>query len=48
VVRTVYAALSLFDFTLIDADTNDMRFQCGGGFVFADDFARYCIDALAS
>ena len=27
-------------------DTNDMRFQRGGGFVFADDFARYCIDAL--
>jgi allantoinase len=27
-------------------DTNDMRFQRGGGFVFADDFARYCIDAF--
>jgi peptidoglycan/xylan/chitin deacetylase (PgdA/CDA1 family) len=27
-------------------DTNDMRFQRGGGFVFADDFSRYCIDAL--
>lgn len=26
-------------------DTNDMRFQRGGGFVFGDDFARYCIDA---
>jgi peptidoglycan/xylan/chitin deacetylase (PgdA/CDA1 family) len=23
-------------------DTNDMRFYNGGGFVFADDFARYC------
>lgn len=27
-------------------DTNDMRFQRGGGFVFAEDFARYCIDAI--
>ena len=27
-------------------DTNDMRFQRGGGFIFADDFARYCIDAF--
>lgn len=27
-------------------DTNDMRFNEGGGFVFADDFARYCIDAF--
>jgi peptidoglycan/xylan/chitin deacetylase (PgdA/CDA1 family) len=27
-------------------DTNDMRFYNGGGFVFADDFARYCIDAF--
>src|SRR5262245_40828219 len=27
-------------------DTNDMRFCNGGGFVFADDFARYCIDAF--
>jgi len=27
-------------------DTNDMRFQSGGGFVFGDDFARYCIDAF--
>lgn len=27
-------------------DTNDMRFQRGGGFVFAEDFARYCIDAF--
>ncbi len=27
-------------------DTNDMRFANGGGFVFADDFARYCIDAF--
>ena len=26
-------------------DTNDMRF-CNGGFVFADDFAHYCIDAF--
>jgi peptidoglycan/xylan/chitin deacetylase (PgdA/CDA1 family) len=26
-------------------DTNDMRFQGGGAFVHADDFARYCIDA---
>jgi len=24
-------------------DTNDMRFQPGGGFVHGDDFARYCI-----
>lgn len=27
-------------------DTNDMRFQRGGGFVFAEDFARYCMDAF--
>jgi allantoinase len=27
-------------------DTNDMRFQPGGGFVHGDDFARYCIAAL--
>lgn len=27
-------------------DTNDMRFQPGGGFIFADDFARYCIEAF--
>ena len=27
-------------------DTNDMRFQRGGGFVFGEDFARYCIDAF--
>ena len=27
-------------------DTNDMRFQRQGGFVFADDFARYAIDAF--
>jgi allantoinase len=27
-------------------DTNDMRFGNGGGFVFGDDFARYCIDAF--
>ncbi|WP_038358356.1 allantoinase PuuE [Bosea sp. UNC402CLCol] len=27
-------------------DTNDMRFTRGGGFVFGDDFARYCIDAF--
>lgn len=27
-------------------DTNDMRFQRGGGFVFADDFAHYCTDAF--
>lgn len=27
-------------------DTNDMRFTRQGGFVFGDDFARYCIDAL--
>jgi peptidoglycan/xylan/chitin deacetylase (PgdA/CDA1 family) len=27
-------------------DTNDMRFLNGGGFVFAEDFARYCIDAF--
>ena len=27
-------------------DTNDMRFQRGGGFVFAEDFSRYCIEAL--
>lgn len=27
-------------------DTNDMRFQRDGGFVFAEDFARYCIEAF--
>ena len=27
-------------------DTNDMRFQPGGGFVAADDFASYCIACL--
>lgn len=27
-------------------DTNDMRFTRGGGFVFGEDFARYCIDAF--
>ena len=27
-------------------DTNDMRFYNHGGFVFADDFARYCIAAF--
>jgi allantoinase len=27
-------------------DTNDMRFYNGGGFTFADDFARYCADAF--
>lgn len=27
-------------------DTNDMRFGPGGGFVFAEDFARYCADAF--
>lgn len=27
-------------------DTNDMRFFNQGGFVFGDDFARYCIDAF--
>jgi allantoinase len=27
-------------------DTNDMRFQRNGGFIFGDDFARYCIDAF--
>ncbi|AUN93753.1 polysaccharide deacetylase family protein [Pseudazoarcus pumilus] len=27
-------------------DTNDMRFQPGGGFVHAEDFARYCIAAF--
>ena len=27
-------------------DTNDMRFYNGGGFVFAEDFARYCCDAF--
>ena len=27
-------------------DTNDMRFQGNGGFVFADDFTRYCSDAF--
>jgi hypothetical protein len=27
-------------------DTNDMRFQPGGGFVQGEDFARYCISAF--
>ena len=27
-------------------DTNDMRFYNHGGFVFGDDFSRYCIDAF--
>ena len=27
-------------------DTNDMRYFNGGGFVLADDFARYCIDSF--
>jgi len=27
-------------------DTNDMRFQPGGGFVQAEDFSRYCIGAM--
>jgi allantoinase len=27
-------------------DTNDMRFAPGGGFVLAEDFGRYCIDAF--
>jgi peptidoglycan/xylan/chitin deacetylase (PgdA/CDA1 family) len=27
-------------------DTNDMRFAPGGGFVQAEDFARYCISAI--
>lgn len=27
-------------------DTNDMRFRPGGGFVFAEDFSRYCIAAF--
>lgn len=27
-------------------DTNDMRFRSGGGFVFAEDFSRYCIAAF--
>lgn len=27
-------------------DTNDMRFYNGGGFVFAEDMARYCITAF--
>lgn len=27
-------------------DTNDMRFYNGGGFVFAEDFARYCTAAF--
>lgn len=27
-------------------DTNDMRFSPGGGFVFAEDFRRYCADAF--
>ena len=27
-------------------DTNDMRFNGSGGFVFGEDFARYCIDAF--
>jgi allantoinase len=27
-------------------DTNDMRFFNNGGFVFGDDFARYCVEAF--
>lgn len=27
-------------------DTNDMRFSPGGGFIFGEDFARYCGDAF--
>ena len=27
-------------------DTNDMRFTANGGFVHAEDFSRYCIDAF--
>jgi allantoinase len=27
-------------------DTNDMRFQAGGTFVHAEDYAQYCIDAF--
>jgi peptidoglycan/xylan/chitin deacetylase (PgdA/CDA1 family) len=27
-------------------DTNDMRFQRGGGFHFAEDFSRYCNEAI--
>jgi peptidoglycan/xylan/chitin deacetylase (PgdA/CDA1 family) len=27
-------------------DTNDMRFAPGSGFVYGEDFARYCIDAF--
>lgn len=27
-------------------DTNDMRFQPGGGFVQAEDFSRYCVGAI--
>ena len=27
-------------------DTNDMQFEPGSGFVFAEDFSRYCIDAF--
>jgi len=27
-------------------DTNDMRFQAGGGFVQGEDFARYCVAAF--
>lgn len=27
-------------------DTNDMRFGPGGGFVFGEDFSRYCADAF--
>ncbi len=27
-------------------DTNDMRFEPGSGFVFANDFSHYCIDAF--
>jgi len=27
-------------------DTNDMRFSPGGGFVFGEDFTRYCSDAF--
>ena len=29
-------------------DSNDMRFYNGGGFVFGEDFARYCIAAFES
>lgn len=27
-------------------DTNDMRFQNGGGFATSDDFTRYCVDSF--